>query len=294
MAIRKTNLAIVLLAAALAGIALVGMLAGCSTDGSKSSKRKELPRSTAAPSTVPSTSPPAWSGVWVPSVGVTWQYQLSGKVDTSVDAAVFDIDGFDNSAAVVAALHAKGRRVVCYVDAGSWENWRPDAGRFPESVRGKALDGWPGERWLDIRRIDTLKPLMASRFDMCKQKGFDAVEPDNVDGYANESGFALTGADQIRYNTMLADLAHERGLAVGLKNDLDQVDRLVGSFDFAVNEQCFEYEECDVLARFIKAGKPVFHVEYEVPTAKFCAATTEMRLSSIRKDLSLKVKRESC
>lgn len=289
MAIRKTTLAVVLLAIALAGIAL----AGCSTGGSKSSKsskHKDLPRSTAAPS----TSPPAPSGMWVPSVGATWQYQLSGKVDTSIDAAVFDIDGFDNSPAVVAALHAKGRRVVCYVDAGSWENWRPDAGRFPESVRGKALDGWPGERWLDIRRIETLKPLMAARFDMCKQKGFDAVEPDNVDGYANESGFALTGADQIRYNTMLADLAHERGLAVGLKNDLDQVDRLVGSFDFAVNEQCFEYEECDVLARFIKAGKPVFHVEYEVPTAKFCAAATEMRLSSIRKDLSLKVKRESC
>lgn len=286
MAIRKTTLAVVLLV----GVAL----AGCSTGGSKGSKNKGLPRSTAAPSTVPSTSPTVPSGMWVPSVGATWQYQLSGKVDTSIDAAVFDIDGFDNSPAVVAALHAKGRRVICYIDAGSWEDWRPDAGQFPESVLGAELDGWPGERWLDIRRIETLKPLMAARFDICKQKGFDAVEPDNVDGYDNESGFALTSADQIAYNTMLADLAHERGLAVGLKNDLDQVDRLVGSFDFAVNEQCFQYAECDVLERFIKAGKPVFHVEYEVATAKFCAATTAMGLSSIRKDLSLEVKRESC
>ena len=161
------------------------------------------------------------------TVGATWDLQLSGAVDTSVDAAVYDIDGSDNSGAVVAALHAAGRRAVCYVDAGSWEDWRADAGRFPASVRGNALDGWPGERWLDIRRIDTLKPLMADRFDTCKAKGFDGVDPDNVDGYNNSTGFPLSAADQIAYNKMLAGLAHDRGLAIGLKNDLDQVAALV-------------------------------------------------------------------
>jgi hypothetical protein len=228
---------------------------------------------------------------WIPEVGASWQYQLSGRVDTNVDAAVYDIDGFENSTAVVAELHHAGRRAICYVDAGSWEAWRPDAAQFPVSVRGKALDGWPGERWLDIRQIDALSPLMAARFDVCQAKGFDGVEPDNVDGYSNATGFALSSADQIAYNTMLAGLAHDRGLAVGLKNDLDQVDALVGAFDFAVNEQCAQYQECDALEPFIAAGKPVFHVEYGRDR---CRAEPALTLSSIRKKLTLDAWRQTC
>ena len=105
-------------------------------------------------------------------------------------------------------------------------------------------NGWPGERWLDIRRLSVLEPLMATRFDMCRDKGFDAVEPDNMDGYRNSTGFPLTAHDQLAYNRLIAELAHERGLAVGLKNDLDQIPELVGDFDFAVNEECAEYDEC--------------------------------------------------
>ena len=105
---------------------------------------------------------------------------------------MYDIDLFDNDAAVVAALQAKGRKVVCYVNAGGWESWRPDEARFPEQVIGAALDDWEGEKWLDIRRIDVLGPIMESRLDMCEEKGFDGVEPDNVDGYLNDTGFPLT------------------------------------------------------------------------------------------------------
>ena len=35
---------------------------------------------------------------------------------------------------------------------------------------------------------------MAARFDECREKGFDAVEADLVDGYARDSGFPLTAA----------------------------------------------------------------------------------------------------
>src|SRR5262249_7524684 len=150
---------------------------------------------------------------------------------------------FDNDASVVAALHTRGRHAVCYISAGTWENWRPDASLFPASVKG-ATNGWPGERWLDIRRLDVLGPIMDARMDHCKAKGFDAVEPDNVDGYANTSGFPLTYQDQLRYNQYLATSAHARGLSVGLKNDLGQVQDLLPYFDWALNEQCFEYNEC--------------------------------------------------
>jgi hypothetical protein len=129
---------------------------------------------------------------------------------------------------------------------------------------------------------------------MCRDKGFDAVEPDNMDGYRNRTGFPLTAADQLRYNRLIARLAHERGLAVGLKNDLDQIPELVGDFDFAVNEQCAQYRECDALTPFVEAGKAVFHVEYEVSTRSFCPEARRLRLSSMLKRYELGVWRRAC
>ncbi len=230
---------------------------------------------------------------WRPPPGTAWQWQLSGRLDTSVDVPVYDIDGFDHSRATVARLHRDGRKVVCYLSTGAWEDFRPDADDFPASVIGRG-NGWEGERWLDIRRTDVLEPLMAERFDMCRDKGFDAVEPDNMDGYRNRTGFPLTAADQLRYNRLIARLAHERGLSVGLKNDLDQIPDLVGDFDFAVNEQCAQYGECDALTPFVEAGKAVFHVEYELPTARFCADSRRLGLSSLLKRYELDAWRRPC
>ncbi len=232
--------------------------------------------------------------LWRPRQGTTWQWQLSGALDLSVPAAVYDLDGFETTATQVSALHARGRKVICYLSVGSAETYRPDYGAFPGSVLGKPLDGWPDERWLDIRRIDVLRPIMAARMDMCRRKGFDAVEPDNVDGYANASGFPLSGADQIRYNRMIAALAHERGLSVGLKNDLDQVAALEPYFDFAVNEQCREYLECWRLRPFLDKGKAVLHVEYELTLSQFCPVTVPMGMSSMRKTYDLDVYRRAC
>jgi hypothetical protein len=84
-------------------------------------------------------------------------------------------------------------------------------------VLGSGLEDWPGEKWLDVRQIDTLAPIMRSRLDLCKSKGFDAVEADHVDGYSNSSGFPLSAEDQLRYNRFLASKAHARGLSIGLK-----------------------------------------------------------------------------
>ncbi|MFC8292276.1 endo alpha-1,4 polygalactosaminidase [Streptomyces sp. NPDC057242] len=230
---------------------------------------------------------------WRPKPGLAWQWQLSGRLDPTVDVPVYDIDGFDHPASAVKDLHARGRKVICYLSTGAWEDFRPDAGRFPEAVLGGG-NGWKGERWLDVRRTDVLGPLMAERLDMCRDKGFDAVEPDNMDGYKNRTGFPLTAADQLRYNRLIARLAHERGLAVGLKNDLDQIPELLPDFDFAVNEQCAEYEECDRLTPFVKAGKAVFHVEYELTTARFCPQSRRLGLSSMLKKYELGVWRRPC
>jgi hypothetical protein len=233
-------------------------------------------------------------GIWIPARSTTWQWQLHGTLNTTVDAAMYDIDLFDHSAAVVVGLHAKGRKVVCYLSAGTWEDWRPDAAQFPADVLGSRVDGWPGERWLDIRRLDVLGPIMAARLDLCRQKGFDAVEPDNIDGYANNSGFPLTSQDQLHYNRWLAAGAHARGLSIGLKNDLGQVNDLLDHFDWALNEQCFQYKECGLLAPFSKAGKAIFVVEYGLATTAFCGPAVALGFNAMKKNLSLDAFREAC
>jgi hypothetical protein len=231
---------------------------------------------------------------WTPTPGTSWQWQLSGAIDLSVDAALYDIDLFDATAATVAALHARGRHVVCYLDAGTYEPGRPDSGAFPASVRGAEVEGWPGERWLDIRRLDVLGPILERRLDLCREKGFDGVEPDNVDAYTNSSGFPLSAADQLGFNRFVASAAHARGLSVGLKNDLDQAAALEPDFDWALSEQCYQYRECDALAPFARAGKAVLIAEYELEPAAFCAQARAAGYSAIRKRLDLDAWRQAC
>jgi hypothetical protein len=232
--------------------------------------------------------------IWRPGARTTWQWQLSGRLDLSVRARVFDVDLFDTPASTVAALHARGRHVVCYIDAGTYEPGRPDSGAFPAAVQGSGVDGWPGEKWLDIRRLDVLGPIIDARLDLCRQKGFDGVEPDNVDGYSNSSGFPLTATDQLSYNRSIAAAAHARGLSVGLKNDLDQAATLQPDFDWALNEQCYQYSECDSLQPFARAGKAVFIAEYDLDPSAFCAQAQASGYMAIRKHLELDAWRESC
>src|SRR3954454_7938400 len=164
----------------------------------------------------------------------------------------------------------------------------------PEAGSWAPFQGFPNERWLDIRALHVLKPILAKRFDTCAAKGFDGVEADNVDGYANRTGFPLSGKDQLRFDTWIANAVRKRGMAIGLKNDLDQVQKLLPYFDFAVNEQCFQYRECKVLEHFIDHGKPVYGAEYELPLSKFCSKSVAMGFSTIRKRYSLRAYRKTC
>lgn len=191
----------------------------------------------------------------------TWQIQLQGAVNTSYAVRTYDIDLFDTPQTQIDALHGRGIRVICYFSAGSSEDFRSDYGKFTVSDQGNKLDGWPGERWLDVRSTN-VRSIMRDRMDLAVAKKCDAIDPDNVDGFANNNGLGLSGSDQIDYNMYLATQAHLRNLAIGLKNDLGQVLALVSSFDFQVNEQCHEFSECGTLTPFITAGKPVFNIEY--------------------------------
>ena len=228
--------------------------------------------------------------LWQPAPGATWQWQLSGEINTTYDVAVFDIDLFDAPQETIDALHEAGRFVICYFSAGSYEDWRPDAEEFPEAVLGAPLPEWAGERWLDISQLDLLQPIMQTRLELAVAKQCDGVEPDNIDGYTNETGFTLTYDDQLAYNRWLAAAAHERGLSIGLKNDLAQIVDLVGDFDWALNEQCFQYDECALLLPFIEAGKAVFGVEYSeegLDRSDYCPIANDYGFSWLTKTFDL-------
>jgi hypothetical protein len=244
------------------------------------------------------TKPASNMDWWHPAVGLTWQWHLSEPpVDTSVEAEVYDIDLFDNDASVIDELHRQGRKVICYISVGSREDWRPDADQFPAEVLGNDYDGWPGEKWLDIRRIDLLAPIMRARLDLCKAKGFDAVEPDNIEIYDNETGFPLTYQDQLAYAQWLADEAHARGLAIGIKNAPDMVADSLSFFDFAITEDAFYYDWIKDMLPFIKAGKPVFAAEYtdmDVDFSTACLWGKENNVSFIQKNRILTAFRITC
>ena len=190
----------------------------------------------------------------------TFYWQLQGNL-REIPAKIYDIDLFDNNSSVIQELKKKGKIVICYMNAGAFEEWRSDASLFPDDVLGNPLDGWEGERWLDIRSSE-VKEIMKKRMDLAKSKGCDGIEPDNIDGYLNDTGFNLTYSDQLEYNKFLSDEAKKRGLLIGLKNDLDQASDLVNYFDFLLVEEGIEYNETYKFKPFIDKNKPIFDVEY--------------------------------
>jgi hypothetical protein len=200
----------------------------------------------------------------------SWHLQLNGALKTP-DRHVYDIDLFDTPAETIADLKQQGRVVICYFSAGSFEDWRTDAESFPAEVKGLPLEGWVGESWLDVRDPRVLE-IMKTRMALAVSKGCDGVDPDNVDGFQNSTGFPLTAADQLAYNKSLALAAHGQGLLVGLKNALDLVSKLAPYYDFAVNESCYTYKECGLLQPFVRYGRPVFIAEYRAYNATLCAA----------------------
>ena len=206
---------------------------------------------------------PYSSGKWYkPDIYVSWQWQLKESVNSSYDVDIYDIDLFDADKSLIQSLHDEGKKVICYFSAGSYENWRDDKDDFPLNAIGKTMDGWSNEKWLDISN-KKLAPVMSARLDLAVEKGCDGVEPDNVDGYSNDTGFSLSADDQLAYNKFIANQARERGLSVGLKNSSAQAVALEPYFDFSISEQCYMFDECDSYLPFINANKPVLNVEYK-------------------------------
>lgn len=220
----------------------------------------------------------------------TWDWQLQGPYDLSVDVDVIDLDPDEVTAAQVAALNERGVGTIAYVSVGTLENWRNDKGAFPDRVVGNTYGDWPDEKFLDIRDLDALLPLMEQRFQTAADMGLTAIEPDNMDVYINESGFDISADDTVLYITSLADIAHDLGLEMGQKNVPELTPQLVDILDFMVAEACYADGWCDDTLLYIEAGKPVFDVEYtdtNVDWAAACSYAQSVGISMILHDRDL-------
>jgi hypothetical protein len=234
---------------------------------------------------------------FAPTPGTTWQWQLQSGIDLSFDVDVYDVDMVEAGDGELAQLRAGGRQIICYFSAGTFEDFRDDSERFPVEARGLPLEEpFEDELWLDIRD-PAVRAVIADRIALAARRGCDAVEPDNVDAFANDNGFGLTAADQLDFNRFVARTAHEHGLSVGLKNDVAQLAELEPDFDWALNEECFIFEECEAYEdTFIAANKAVFHAEYvdDEQLEAVCAVTKPLRLSTILKNIELDARATPC
>jgi len=124
---------------------------------------------------------------------------------------------------------------------------------------------------------------------VCVPRGSNDVDDtDAVNAIENRvGGLLLSEAAQLLFDTALANLAHSKGLTVGLKDDLAQIGDLLPYLDFAINEQCQQFSECSTLDPFVPAGKPVFQVEYQVGAGTVCPAANGANRNAILKSVDL-------
>jgi len=196
-----------------------------------------------------------------PPAGASWQVQLTGALDTSVDVPLYEVDAFDTSAATIADLHAASRRVICYVSVGTDESWRVDAPMFPPAAVGNTLAGYPNERWLDTRDA-TVRAVMAARLDGAAAKHCDGVDLSNASPDGADTGFPLTSADVLAFARAMASEARRRGLGAGLGGARTIAPDVVADFDWALSEGCVVGGGCADYAPFLAASKVVLGVEF--------------------------------
>jgi hypothetical protein len=223
---------------------------------------------------------------------------LGGAMDSAAHPAmagrtIYDIDGIENSASTVAALHRMGGKVICYVEVGSAGNYYPaaDEGRAVSYYAqlkaagdlGAAVAGYP-EQYLNINAPSTVTIIESMIRQQCAAKGFDAVEPDIDDSYTDHTGFPVTEAENVAYDRVLGSYAHRLGLAWGQKNgdnDPSFAAALEPTTDFLITEECRYFQTCGIVTPpYVRAGKLVLDVEYTddwgddiaADLSHFCAA----------------------
>ena len=192
-----------------------------------------------------------------------WDWQLTSPYDLDIKVQVLALDPIDHHLEDIIELRKRGVKTICYISIGTWEEYRADADQFPEAVLGKQPGRWPEERYLDVRQLDKLLPIMEARVQECADKGFQAIEMDNMDVSDNDTGFPIKQREAVTYLRAIAEMARTRGLEVAQKNAPGLIEELVDEMDFIIVESCYKWEWCHMTAPYLAQGKDVLAVEYE-------------------------------
>ena len=240
--------------------------------------------------------------IWQPAPGTSFDWILTEDEAAILNspAEVIDIDGFWATAQLVDSLHALGKKVIAYISVGTLEDWRPDVDDFPASIIGRRYGAWPDERWLDIRNLEVLGPMLEARMDMVAAKGFDAIEPDNLDAFEqSDTGFPIQDVHAHNFCVWLIEAAHQRGLSIGQKNVLTLAPSLVEGFDWALSEDAFYWEEIGLAQPFYAAQKAIFATEYTDLTdqgtfEQYCSEANGAGITVILKDRDLTSELMTC
>ncbi|MGW5640876.1 endo alpha-1,4 polygalactosaminidase [Streptomyces sp. NPDC003832] len=228
---------------------------------------------------------PAATEVTQPPARAGFDYQLGGAYDPPEGVSVVARDR--------TAPPAEGVYNICYINGfqaqpGATRDW--DADLLLRDASGKVVmdEEW-GEAMLDVgtdAKRDRIAETMYAWIDECADDGYQAVEPDNYDTFARAPRGLLTAGDAKAFLTLLADHAHERGLAIGQKNtpELAPAREEVG-VDFAVVEECGQYDECGAYAA--EFGDAMFVIEYTAQGLERACEGFGDKVSIVRRDLDL-------
>jgi hypothetical protein len=273
--------------------------------------------------------PAASAGTWwtAPAGNLPWQWYLAGPLDLSNPTemgtndtlpgggaapapVVYDIDAVENPASTVAALHADGDHVVCYIEVGTAGNYYTTAQEgiattyFQQlqsagDLSTNELQGYP-EYYVNINQSSAVGIIESMIKQQCADKGFDAVETDLDETYNDNEGttpWTITEGNEQTFLTTLADYMHSIGLGWIEKNLDDTGDSFASIMeplaDGGITEQCNEYGTCGALSSYL-GKKAIFNAEYNLPTSSFCTYDDTNGLNGALFDVSLDGPRSPC
>jgi hypothetical protein len=240
----------------------------------------------------------AQAATTLPPVNGQFDYQIGGAYTPLSSVAIVDRDRGDSP--------VSGKYNICYVnafqtqpdEAGFWTGSHSDL--LLKNSKGKLISDpdWPGEYILDTStatKRTSIATIENGWIDGCAGKGFQAIEPDNLDSWTRSKNL-LTQANNVAMATLLATHAHADGLAIAQKNtsDLGSTGKTTVKFDFAIAEECQVYDECDAYTG--PYGNNVIEIEYtDNPRSAYTAACAAQgkTISVILRDRDVVAKGES-
>jgi Glycoside-hydrolase family GH114 len=202
--------------------------------------------------------------VRLPPANGRFDYQIGGAYKPLASVRIVDRDRTSKP--------APGVYNICYINAfqtqayqdGWWKRHHPKL--LLRNAKGTPIEdpGWPGEIILNTSTAADRKALGTIEDNWlrgCKSKGFNAVEPDNLDSNTRSHG-RLTQAEDFAFAKLLVSDAHADGLAIAQKNDAEQSAHLRKTvhFDFAIAEECQVFSECSFYQKAY--GDEVYEIEY--------------------------------